>query len=269
VETALVVALVSGVVALVGAAIAAGTQLRLRRLDLEAKVEESRSEARVVLDRYRAPLLDAAWDLGDRIDNIVRRSFLSSYRGTDREPVALSSTLFRVAQYFGWTEVLRREIQLLRFESADDTRRTAYFISLVTRRFATDWYDSAEAIEQAKQWSPERWVALPPGHLMLWQEEQRGIGERMIEGDGRACMGYASFTEHFEEKFALLSEFKSQLRTPGVETSQRLIEIRDALARLVEQLDDEQRYVVDQVGYTSWVEAARASPCWNTYAHPA
>jgi hypothetical protein len=178
--------------------------------------------------------------------------------------------LFRVAQYFGWAEILRREIQLLRFESADDTRRTAYFLSLVVRRFATDWYNSADAIEQAEVWSPNRHSsALPSGYLMLWQEEQRGIGERMIEAeDQRWCIGYATFVERYDESFApLLGEFESQLKLPGVETSLRLVEIRDALARLVEQLDDEQRYVVGQAGYTTWLDGAHASPCWTAYEH--
>jgi hypothetical protein len=89
VDTALVVALISGAVALTGATIAAVAQLKVKRLEQAAREEESRSEARIVLDRYRGPLLDAAWDLGDRIDNVVDRGFLSVYRDTEREPVAL------------------------------------------------------------------------------------------------------------------------------------------------------------------------------------
>jgi hypothetical protein len=271
VETALVVALISGAVALAGATIAAAAQVKVKTLEQAAKKEESRSEARIVLDRYRGPLLDAAWDLGDRLDNIIDRGFLSEYRATEREPVALRSTLFRLAQYFGWAEILRREIQLLRFESAVDTRRTAYFLSLVVRRFATDWYDSSHALAQAKKWNPSYDPRdLPPGHLMLWQEEQRGIGERMIEADGMArCLGYATFVEQYEEYFApLLAGFESHLKVPGIESSLRLVELRDALARLVHQLDDEKRYIVGQIGYTTWLDSAQESPCWEAYEHP-
>jgi hypothetical protein len=271
VETALVVALISGAVALASATIAAVAQLRVKRLEQAAREEESRSEARIVLDRYRGPLLDAAWDLGDRLDNIIDRGFLSRYRGTERESVALRSTLFRAAQYFGWAEILRREIQLLRFEGAGDTRRSAYFLSLVVRRFATDWYDSADAFEQAKRWYANRDLReLSSGHLMLWQEEQRGIGERMIEANGSpTCVGYATFVEQYERRFApLLGGFESHLDRPGVEDSLRLLEVRDALARLVHQLDEEQRYVVGQVGYSSWLDSAHDSPCWDAYEHP-
>jgi hypothetical protein len=271
VETALVVALISGAVALASATIAAVAQLKVKSLEEAAREEESRSEARIVLDRYRGPLLDAAWDLGDRLDNIIDREFLSGYRGTERESLALRSTLFRIAQYFGWAEILRREIQLLRFESAGDTRRTAYFLSLVVRRFATDWYDSSEAFEQANRWYPDRDLrALPSGHLMLWQEEQRGIGEQMIEANRNAtCVGYATFVEHYASCLApLLGGFESHLDHPGIEDSLRLVEIRDALARLVHQLDEEQRYVMGQLGYTTWLDSAHDSPCWDAYEHP-
>ena len=44
-----------------------------------AGVEERRSDAKVVLDRYRGPLLDAAWQLGDRLDSIRHRGFLSIF----------------------------------------------------------------------------------------------------------------------------------------------------------------------------------------------
>ena len=270
-ETALVIALISGAVALASATIAAVAQLRVRSLEQAAREEETRSAARIVLDRYRGPLLDAAWDLGDRLDNIIDRGFLSRYRETDRESVALRSTLFRMAQYFGWAEILRREIQLLRFENAGDTRRTAYFLSLVVRRFATDWYDSAEALAQAKRWYPDRDLReLSSGHLMLWQEEQRGIGERMIEANGSAtCAGYATFVEQYDRRFApLLGGFEANLGLPGMENSLRLVEIRDALARLVHQLDEEQRYVEGQIGYTTWLDSARESPCWDAYEHP-
>lgn len=270
-DKALVVALISAVVALASATIAALSQQRIKSLEQAARKEESRSQARIVLDRYRGPLLDAAWDLGDRLDNIIDRHFLSVYLATERQPVAITSTLFRVAQYFGWAEILRREVQLLRFEGAADTWRTAYFVSLVTRRFATDWYDWPQAHDQAEEWIPnyDR-RELPSRHLMLWQEEQRGIGERMIErNEAGRCLGYASFVEHYEDYFGgLFSGFEAHLQVKGVERSLRLIELRDALARLVQQLDDEKRYVVGQTGYTTWLDSAQDSPCWKAGEHP-
>lgn len=264
-------AVIAGVVALTSAGIAAWSQLKLKGLEQSAKEMETRSNARVVLDRYRGPLLDAAWDLGDRLDNILDRRFLSNFGTGPRGEVAISSTLFRLAQYFGWAEIVRREVQLLRFESAADTRRTAYFLSLVMRRFATDWYDWDEAHDQAARWiAGYRADELPSRHLMLWQEEQRGIGERMIPaGTDARCIGYATFLDQYADGFSrLLGDFESGLHARGVENSLRLVEVRDALARLVQQLDEEQRYVAGQPGYRTWLDTTYASPCWDAYEHP-
>ena len=39
---------------------------------------------------------------------------------------------------------------------------------------------------------------------MVWREEQRAIREEMLTDgpDGRTCIGYATFTSSYEEKFA-------------------------------------------------------------------
>ena len=244
----------------------------VKRLEQKAKTEETRSNARIALDRYRGPLLDAAWDLGDRLDNMLHRGFLSTYSTGARDSVAITSTLYRLAQYFGWVEIVRRDVQLLRFEGAADTWRTAYFLSLVTRRFATDWYAWPDAQHQAARWIRDYDLAAPPERaLMLWQEEQRGIGDLMIAGNGTArCIGYAAFVEDYEKRFShLLGEFENGLRRPATEKSLRLLEVRDGLARLVHQLDEEKRYKVGQVGYTTWLDSAHESPCWRAYEHPA
>ena len=91
-DAAVVVACISGAVALVSAALSWWTQKRQRStqlqvtelqrstqlqvMELESKLRaeerqaQAKSEAKVVLDRCRGPLLDAAWQLGDRVDNI-------------------------------------------------------------------------------------------------------------------------------------------------------------------------------------------------------
>ena len=201
-NTALIVALISGAVALASATIAAWTQMRVKHLEQAAREEEARSKARSVLDHYRGPLVDTAWDLGVRVHNILEREFLTTYLAGDRSESAVTSTLFRFAEYLGWVEIVRREVQLLRFDRASDTQRTFYFMSLITRRLATDWYDTAEAQDRAKSWfSDYRLGVLPARHLMLWQEEQRGIGERMMvtTGEESRCIGYAELPRHIRQ----------------------------------------------------------------------
>ena len=95
----------------------------------------------------------------------------------DREAEALNSTLFRLAQYFGWTEILRREVEFLQFSEDEETRAAWEALTLVSRAFASDRYAEGTS-------------------FMLWAEEQRGIGERMIVTDGATsrCIGYATLS---------------------------------------------------------------------------
>ena len=74
-DTALVVACISGLVALASAAFSGWTQIQVSKRERVSREEERRSETKVVLDRYRGPLLDAAWELGDRVNNIRNRGF--------------------------------------------------------------------------------------------------------------------------------------------------------------------------------------------------
>jgi len=83
-----------------------------RRMDAEA------------LARYRDPLARAAEDLRSRLWNVRRGQFLQTYGvgGDAGAREARLSTLFRIAQYFAWSEILRREVQYLSFPDAEQTR---------------------------------------------------------------------------------------------------------------------------------------------------
>jgi hypothetical protein len=186
VDTALVVACISAVVALVSAAFSGWTQLQVAKREKEVRSEERRSDAKVILDRYRGPLLDAAWQLGDRLDNIRRRQFFGYLsEGSGRAQDAKLSTLFRFAYYLGWREFVRTQVQLLRFENEEDTRLAAALLNDVTWMLASDKLDGTWA--------------------MLWGDEQRGIGELMAEqppGASSIVRGHAAFYRDFDEVFA-------------------------------------------------------------------
>jgi hypothetical protein len=146
---------------------------------------ERRSEAKRVLDKYRGALLAAASDLGHRINNIRHDNFLDYPNSPDRAIDAERTTMFRVAQYFGWREVLRTEVQLLRFDTDSETSLVAAMIGDVDWAFATD--------------------RLTDGSKgMLWAEEQRAIGELMVPAGKDAsaiCLGCAAFADEYEAKF--------------------------------------------------------------------
>ena len=227
-NTALVVACISGAVALVSAGFSGWTQLHLTKRERQSREEERRSEAKVVLDRYCGPLLDAAWQLGDRVDNIRNRSFfayLSESSGRAQE--ARRTTLFRFAYYLGWREHIRTPVQLLPFENEEDTRLAAVFLNDITRALASDQLDG--------QWA------------MLWGDEQRGIGELMTERPSDSSLivrGHASFHRDYDEVFAeWMGRFADELFSPTVaSSSDRLRLLQWASSGLVRQLDEQGAY---------------------------
>jgi hypothetical protein len=200
--------------------------------DLEAERHERAAmfdrglRAEDVLARYREPLAAAAFDLQSRCYNILRLGFLEKFgAGHERFGEAQTTTLFRFAQYFGWTEILRRDIQFLSFPEADDTRRVARLQGSITRRLASSEADA----------------------LMIWADEQRAIGERMIVSEHGTviCMGYARFCDEYDDRFApLCKRLVDDLVNPSA--APRLRDVQHQLCELVELLDARRmRYVED------------------------
>jgi hypothetical protein len=213
------------------------TDERLARLRGDLEAETHRRTAMIdrdlaahdVLTRYREPLAAAAFDLQSRLYNILRLGFFGKYGG--EHPLAeeaLRTTLFRLAQYFGWTEILRRDIQFLSFPEAEDTQRVAGLQAAIAKCFLTDDYGPA---------------------LMLWGDEQRAIGERMIvEEHGKVlCMGYATFRDECDGVFAQWCE-KLRDEVTDDTAGDRLRDVQHLLCDLVKTLDSNHvRYAEDHL----------------------
>ncbi len=234
------IGLVSGVVATLVSAFVALRQARmderLTRLNHDLDVELHERQARIdrelhaedVLKRYKEPLAAAAFDLQSRLYNILELDFFGKFGGSHpRSEEALQTTMFRLAQYFGWTEILRRDIQFLSFPEAQETTTVTGLQFAIAKCFLTDRY------------GPE---------LMIWSDEQRAIGERMIveKPDGKLlCMGYASFRDACGDWFAPWCErLREELQHDGAR--QRMRAAQNLLCELVETLDERRvRYTQD------------------------
>ena len=214
-------------------------QADLARLNSDLANERVRFEqelgrelnAEDLLTRYREPLAAAAFDLQSRCWNIVKNDFFEKFgREHERFADAQMTTLFRFAQYFGWAEILRREIQFLSFPEEQDTRCVAELLAKVAARVAASDADET---------------------LMIWVDEQRAIGERMIvrEGDSARCMGYAAFRDAYDDCFArLFARVIDDLDAPAA--MPRLREVQHDLCELVGQLDKKRlRYSLQQLGH--------------------
>jgi hypothetical protein len=185
---------------------------------------QARRDARRVLDNYREPLVAASYELQARLYNILKLGFVGKYISNEKAAKhnsAIESTLYVFAQFFGWREIIRREVQYLRFSRDRRTRDIGRLLQDVGETFLSDKY------------GPQ---------FMIWRVEQRGIGERMIESvdSGMKCLGYASFIEHrstMEEWLAPLEHDLEHLQDGG---AKRLTELQHLLVKLVRQLDDKQ-----------------------------
>jgi hypothetical protein len=213
----------SGVFATVVGAVVAVRQTRLKAsLEAEARAEE-------VLKRYREPLAAAGFDLQSRLYNILELGFFDNFgEPHPRSEEALRTTLFRIAQYFGWSEILRRDIQFLSFPEAENTQRVIELQRKIAKCFLTDDYGE---------------------ELMIWGDEQRAIGELMIvEEHGKVlCMGYARFRTACDGVFA---KWRAQLRGEVIDESshERMREVQHLLCDLVETLDEKRaRYSADDL----------------------
>ncbi len=164
----------------------AARELEKLRADL-VEAKEIRGERRskqaaaeMTVTRYREPLLSAAFELQARIYNICRGRFF----GEDRSSYHVDHTLYVFAQYFGWREIIRQEIQFMDLGDTPATKDLTELLEGVTH-----------AISATRPGLPM--------HFKLFRGEQRAIGEKMMVSMGTVaqgstshrCLGYASFVE--------------------------------------------------------------------------
>ncbi|MDW4500134.1 hypothetical protein R5H30_19260 [Sulfitobacter sp. D35] len=217
------------VLAIVNTGLSRQTESSLRRMDARIDEEKSRRERlfekQDIVARYRDPLLHAAFDLQSRIYNISEQGFLQRYlaNGNDREQkYAVENTVFLVAQFLGWTELVRQDIRFMEMEEQEKTQALRKLQDGVYASFQTD--------------------ALGPV-FRLFAGEQRAVGELMIrrETGGSHCLGYASFlTGRPPEMDRWLDPLREDIQryaTSPVILCQRLVPIQHSLIDILALLD--------------------------------
>lgn len=198
-------------------------------------------EQRDYMDRYGASLAWAAFDLQTRLFNILHGhdtdqdpargdGFLTSFltRGTPREAdFVRHSTVFVLAEYLGWVEILRRDIQFLELGRS---RVNAQVMTQISRIGASLSRIDTESNE-----------------LRLFRAQQRAVGELMVHPDSepgrRRCLGYAEFCsklEHDQEFAAWFTDLLADVDGLAADTAQavgRLTDLQVQLIALIDLLD--------------------------------
>jgi len=189
--------------------------------------------------RYRDPLLWSVHDLRSRVRTILDEEFLTRYLAKGEDPIldtgdtfmkpyALRHTMFVLAEYLGWVEILRRRVGFLDLGNRRLNRRLVELLSRIRRAlFATDLGTMFH---------------VPTGH-------QRAIGELMITSDaddggqGWRCIGFAHFCSQldtdrrFAAWFERLNQGILQYSSQPEPDDGRLRELNLKLTELIDFLD--------------------------------
>lgn len=235
----LIVACISAAVSLVALAVGEWSRRRTsRELAAQAKdletfrdrlarsrdAETKAQEATRLVAKYRDPLLRSAFDLQSRIYNVYRPGGFTLEK--DPEYFRLN-TLFLLADFLGWLEIIRRELQFVDLGAIQATNELGQRIALVQELLAntTDWHDDC----------------------YIYRGYQRAIGELMLTriddgvtgGRRHECIGYAAFVRahedpRFERWFSRLGDAIERLSR---EKPARLVAVQHALIDLIDFLD--------------------------------
>ncbi len=227
------VAIVTSAVALLGVLINSIVLSRsnLRTTEKEHQLQEKRharerlENSQQIFSRYRDPLLRAADSLQSRLYNILKKNFLVVYLNKpENHDYALHSTLYAIAEYLAWVEILRRDVQFLDLGEIELTRNLETRLREISEIFLDDKTDTI---------------------FKLFRVEQRAIGELMIIRRGSPeqsdCMGYVDFTRNLQDPkfmnwFASLSaDVVALAAQPG--RIARVHNLQKALVLLMDELD--------------------------------
>jgi len=191
----------------------------------ERRSKQAAAEATVT--RYREPLVSAAWELQARIYNIHTGRFF----GKDRSSYHVDHTLYVFAQYLGWREIIRQEIQFMDLGGTQATKILA------------------ERLEEVTDAMSDSDVSLPM-NFKLFRGEQRAIGEKMMAPAdsttqvplGHRCLGYACFVAElngpdFNVWFSKLRNSMEYLESTETPDFGRLSWLQNALIDLIDLLD--------------------------------
>jgi hypothetical protein len=190
---------------------------------------ESREQmAMAHLRTYQDSLLRAAQDLQTKLFNILRlhlfRNFYFDGSFSEKE-YAVENTLYVIAEYLCWVEIIRREHQFLTNVQEQQNRKMMDYIGLVTQLFLTSGL---------------------PSTFRVFRGEQRAIGAIMLTPPNSSSarhepIGYATFLkmrkdEDFSRWFRQLRMDIDDLANGGG-GAERLVRLQNALIGLIDSLD--------------------------------
>lgn len=221
-------------VSLVGAVVSGGFALAAVVITRRGAVRDRTKAADELAMRYRVPLLQSAFDLQTRLYNIGAKGFLgwcaAATAPESQREYAIGNTLYLVAQYLCFSEIIRRGTLFL--DPVDRHRQRAF----------------TEAMEKVRDTFATTDVDDPA--LRLFRGEQRALGEVMLIESAQAlpgaprwdCLGYAAFMKRLEDPemsrwFRSLRSSIDDLAADPDAHRERLVRLQHALLDVVGLID--------------------------------
>ncbi|MBD2461481.1 hypothetical protein H6G89_10515 [Oscillatoria sp. FACHB-1407] len=234
-----VTAIIAAIVAIMSAILSVYGQMRVARLSdrlaQQREVASREAQTTALMSKYRDPLLRSAIDLQSRLFNIRQNYVLHNFdqRSLSEQEYLINNTLYVFAEYFGWVEILRREIQFLDLGDLELNRRLSELLVNITKAFGTNHFNGQSNFDSTFQ---------------LFNGEQRAIGEIMMQPRstdqtlGYECIGYAAFVQkmsdsEFARWFIKLKADLNEITTQSTLSGERLILIHSRLIDLIDFLD--------------------------------
>ncbi|BCJ73279.1 hypothetical protein CS0771_28230 [Catellatospora sp. IY07-71] len=195
----------------------------------EQRHRESKAEqAAEVLSRYREPLLLAAFNLQTRLHNAVSGDYLTNFlrhEDPDESRYARDYTVYVLAEYLCWVEIIRRELRFLDLGDEESNRTFNRHLVAVGQKFSTQQF---------------------PQQFRLFKGQQRAVGELlMVTGvNGRTdSMTYPAFCSRldndpeFARWFTRLRADVDVIVDSDPVGNERLLRAQHALIDLIDFLD--------------------------------
>jgi hypothetical protein len=231
----MIVAAASAVLSVFAGALGTRANRRAKQFEYEIerrkRQEDAAETAERILRLYRDPLLDAAHTLQGRFYNIMAQNYLGKFlhhSDPDERRYARDYTVYAIAEYLCWVEILRRE---LRFLDLGDVKRNR------------DLNERLTSIQYAFQRHDI------PLQFVIFRGRQRAIAELMMmpsngtEGPRTECLGYATFCRRLEsdpEFAAWFTRLQSDVDVVAEATAEgnvRLTLVQRELIDLIDFLD--------------------------------
>ncbi|WP_162908306.1 hypothetical protein [Allorhizocola rhizosphaerae] len=231
-DTGSIVAIASAALSILAAVISGYMAQRSSKLEHRLQQERHREtkaeQTEEIISRYREPLLLAANSLQSRMHNAVGGDYLPRFLhcgDPEQERYARDFTVYTVAEYLCWVEIIRRELRFLDLGTEERTREFNRHLETVSRVMLLITYEH--------------------DHFRLFRGQQRAIGELMMvtTNAGSDCMTYPVFSSKLEHEpefarwFARLRRDVDAFLTHDWNGNIRQVHLQWALIDLIDFLD--------------------------------